>query len=244
MKIKAKNNEREYILLGISTDQYLIYPDVSGMANWYNKDNYESLKSEPAYLQTDALSPSRKVVEIYKKKYDLNFHTGILQGNESLTPLYFQFKRIELALSNIGMSNFHNLKLRSFNDEFYFSMLVGKFETINEIIDSQLQLKEAHSRFEWWINLDDNNLEEQLSNNEVEKGILKLCEFVSSKIIHDKYDKFLFTDLYGIWKAFLLGGKFTNYGVIQMEDNFEPKFICTFRKGEISYKFDYQFYNW
>jgi len=244
MKVKANNSEIEYVVLGENAEKYLIYPDVTGMTSWYDKSNCQPLKSAPNYLVEDNHLPGQKVVEIFKREHDLDFYTGKLEWNESLTPLCFKYKRIELALSNIGMKDFFAAKYNSFSDEFYFAMLVGKFETINEIIDANLQEREAHSRFEWHKNSEPINVENQFSKEEVEKGIIELCEFVSSKTIQGKYSKLLFTDIYGLWKTFLLGDEFEIYGEMKMEEDLEPKFICTFRKGGINYKFDYQFYNW
>ncbi|CAN0468808.1 unnamed protein product, partial [Discosporangium mesarthrocarpum] len=102
VNIKRKNKEEENVLLGISKDKYLVYPDVSGMVNWLNKDKYEEIDEEPEYLLEDEDIPGRKVIEIYKGKYDLDFHLERLNWNESLSPLYFQEKRIRLALESIG----------------------------------------------------------------------------------------------------------------------------------------------
>jgi len=46
VNIKRKNKDEENVLLGIRKEKYLVYPDVSGMVNWLNKDKYEEIDEE------------------------------------------------------------------------------------------------------------------------------------------------------------------------------------------------------
>jgi hypothetical protein len=142
MNLKEKNTNREYVLFGLRPNKFLVYS--SGMANWSDKKYYEKLVSEPEYLVFDDEAPNQKVLEIYKRKYDLGFHVEKLQWNETRTPNYFKQKRIRIALDHIG--KVHNFAGTEYfkNDDFYFSMLVGKFETINEIF-GELKMKDEYN---------------------------------------------------------------------------------------------------
>ncbi len=242
MKVKRKANQREEVLLGIRPDKYLVYADVSGSLNWESKDYFEALGKEPAYLVEDEIMQGQKVVEIFKRKYDLDFPIGKLEWNESLTPLYFKRKRTKLALESIGMGDLFPATGGVYSDDFYFSMLVGKFETINEIIDSSLREEEAHSRFDWYKTFEEEIANQELTDAALEKGIIELCRLVSAKIIKGKYSGYLFTDIYAIWRTFLLGAEFLKYGELKILDNLEPKFIGVFKKGSVCYHFQYQFF--
>lgn len=244
MKLQRKEKQGPIVevLLGIWEDRYLIYPDVTGMVAWYDQASYKALEYEPDYLIEDEDRPQQKVTEFFKRKYDLDFHIGHLEWNETLSPLYYKHKRIKLALESIGSDHLFHATESVYSDDFYFAMLVGKFESINEIIDAQLQEQEEHSRFEWHKITSKVNPEQALSDEATEKGIIELCQFVASKIIKGKYSAYLFTDIYAIWKTFLLGGNFLTYGEIKIVDHLEPKFICTFIKGTTTYHFNYQFF--
>ena len=188
--------------------------------------------------------PGRKVIEIYKGKYDLDFHLERLNWNESLSPLYFQEKRIRLALESIGAEH-KNINTGYFKEtDFYFGLLIGKFETINEIIDIQNLNAESHSRFQWNKTREDFEYGEQITGFEFEKGLIELCQFISTKVLSDKGNDYLFTDIYAIWKTFLLGEKWSKFGKINMADNYRPEFKCKLRRGEDVYFFDYEFNNW
>jgi hypothetical protein len=183
---------------------------------------------------------------IFSRENDLDFHTGKLEWNETSSPLLFKNKRNKLGVESSNEAS-RQVNEQVYNDDFYFSMLVGKFEALNEIIDSQLQEDAAHSRFEWSItNHEINTIGGKLSNESVEKGIIELSKFVSKKIIKGEYHQFLFTDIYAVWKTFLLGNEFSKYGIIDIPNtnSHSSKFICTFRKGEINYYFNYEFFNW
>lgn len=241
MKIIRKINQTEYILLGIRPEHYLAYPSISGLTHWFEKSQFEAIDKEPEYLKEDENHPNQKVVEIYKRKHDIDFHSELGTGNESLTPLYFQYKRLKTALSSIGMEDSFFSHERAFDDDFYFSMLVGKLESINDIIDAYLQEEETHSRFEWIRTKSDFDLGDKLTQSEFEKGIIELCKFISAKVITNKYSGFIFTDLYALWKTFLLGSDFTAYGKIDIMENHEPQFVCTIKKENIYYHFDYKY---
>ena len=244
MKIRNINSSREVVILGLEHDKYLIYPDVSGMASWSNKIDYEELHEEPDYLVYDEQIVGRKVVEIYKRQHDIDFYSGKLKENESLSPQYFEQKRLRIALEKLELEHNYADTEYPFETDFYFGMLIGKLELINEIIDIQILKEESHSRFAWYKGNIESEYGDEITNTELEIGIIDLCRFLSKKLVFDDNQEYLFTDIYSLWKTFLLGENWSIYGKIDLENEYKPEFNCNLITDQKGYHVCYEFNNW
>ena len=238
-----------YTLFGIRAKELLVYPDISGMARWINKDNFKPLEGVPDYLVQDELVADQLVLPIYQSKFDLDFHFKGLKQNESNAPLYFAQKRMALALEAIYGKGQIRLPIHAFSNEAYFMQLAGKFETANEIIDTARREEEAHSMFEWFYtpqfepSEDSQSIIRPIEN--FENKLIQLCEFVANKINTTEYSIHIFTDLYAAWKTFLLGHELQLLEKISKgyEQPFEHEYRWIMHNDTKQYIFNFQFYD-
>lgn len=249
MIIKSKNRDGIFIIFGERENEYFVYDSSMHFPRWQIKEDFHEIKELPEYLSYDENNIEERFIEIYKRKYDLDFYCGKIHSNESLTPQYFEYKRLKLALNTLSLNP--NAGIFDFDNPSLFLMLVGKFESINEVIDSRLQERESHSRFEWYFVKNgkkhyQTNIRTSKPIQNFEEKLIELCKLVSNTIEESQYSKFIFFDLYASWKTFLLGNNLEllevvniDYGKAESND-----FSWSMIGEEGWFYFKYQYFDW